>query len=125
MQRRHQKILEESPSVAVNEVLRSHMGDAAIAAGKAIGYVGAGTVEFLLAPDGAFYFLEVNTRLQVEHPVTEEVTGLDLVRLQLEIAARRARSRRRRTPPSRAATRSRCASTPRTRRRTSSRRPER
>ena len=87
VQRRHQKILEESPSVAVNEVLRAHMGDAAIAAGKAIGYVGAGTVEFLLAPDGAFYFLEVNTRLQVEHPVTEEVTGLDLVRLQLEIAA--------------------------------------
>ncbi len=87
VQRRHQKILEESPSVAVNEVLRSHMGDAAVAAGKAIGYVGAGTVEFLLAPDGAFYFLEVNTRLQVEHPVTEEVTGLDLVRLQLEIAA--------------------------------------
>ncbi len=87
VQRRHQKILEESPSIAVNEVLRAHMGEAAIAAGQAIGYVGAGTVEFLLAPDGAFHFLEVNTRLQVEHPVTEEVTGLDLVRLQLEIAA--------------------------------------
>ena len=87
VQRRHQKILEESPSVAVNEVLRAHMGDAAVAAGKAIGYVGAGTVEFLLAPTGEFFFLEVNTRLQVEHPVTEEVTGLDLVRLQLEVAS--------------------------------------
>jgi acetyl/propionyl-CoA carboxylase alpha subunit len=87
VQRRHQKILEESPSVAVNEVLRAHMGEAAIAAGKAIGYASAGTVEFLLAPSGEFFFLEVNTRLQVEHPVTEEVTGLDLVRLQLEVAA--------------------------------------
>jgi propionyl-CoA carboxylase alpha chain len=87
VQRRHQKILEESPSVAVNEVLRAHMGEAAIAAGRAIGYASAGTVEFLLAPSGEFFFLEVNTRLQVEHPVTEEVTGLDLVRLQLEVAA--------------------------------------
>jgi propionyl-CoA carboxylase alpha chain len=87
VQRRHQKILEESPSVAVEDELRGRMGAAAVAAGKAIGYVSAGTVEFLLGDDGQFYFLEVNTRLQVEHPVTEEVRGIDLVRLQLEIAA--------------------------------------
>jgi acetyl/propionyl-CoA carboxylase alpha subunit len=87
IQRRHQKILEESPSTAVDDALRGSMGQAAVAAGRAIGYAGAGTVEFLLAPDRRFYFLEVNTRLQVEHPVTEQVTGLDLVRLQLEIAA--------------------------------------
>ncbi len=86
IQRRHQKVLEESPSVAVDAALRKRMGDAAVAAGKAIGYVGAGTVEFLLGDDGEFYFLEVNTRLQVEHPVTEEVLLLDLVRCQLEIA---------------------------------------
>jgi propionyl-CoA carboxylase alpha chain len=87
IQRRHQKILEESPSVAVDAALRARMGDAAVAAGRAIGYVSAGTVEFLLGDDGHFYFLEVNTRLQVEHPVTEEVLGVDLVRAQLEIAA--------------------------------------
>ncbi|HEV3055882.1 MAG TPA: biotin carboxylase N-terminal domain-containing protein [Solirubrobacteraceae bacterium] len=87
IQRRHQKILEESPSVAVDDALRTRMGEAAVAAGCAIGYVSAGTVEFLLADDGEFYFLEVNTRLQVEHPVTEEVRGIDLVRAQLEIAA--------------------------------------
>jgi acetyl/propionyl-CoA carboxylase alpha subunit len=86
IQRRHQKILEESPSVAVDEELRARMGAAAVAAGETIDYVGAGTVEFLLGDDGAFFFLEVNTRLQVEHPVTEMVTGLDLVRLQLEVA---------------------------------------
>ncbi|MFY9487400.1 MAG: biotin carboxylase N-terminal domain-containing protein [Solirubrobacterales bacterium] len=86
IQRRHQKILEESPSTAVDEKLRKRMGDAAVAAGKALGYCGAGTVEFILAPDGEFFFLEVNTRLQVEHPVTEAVTGLDLVRLQLLVA---------------------------------------
>jgi propionyl-CoA carboxylase alpha chain len=86
IQRRYQKIVEESPSPGVDDALRDELGAAAIAAGKAIGYVGAGTAEFVLAPDGRFYFLEVNTRLQVEHPVTEMVTGLDLVRLQLLVA---------------------------------------
>ena len=83
VQRRYQKIVEEAPSVAVDEALRARMGAAAVAAGRAIGYVGAGTVEFMLDRTGAFYFLEMNTRLQVEHPVTEAITGLDLVRLQI------------------------------------------
>jgi acetyl-CoA carboxylase biotin carboxylase subunit len=86
LQRRHQKIVEESPSPAVNEELRREMGEAAVNIGRAIGYTNAGTVEFILAPSGEFYFIEVNTRLQVEHPVTEMITGLDLVRLQIEIA---------------------------------------
>src|SRR5207249_1341087 len=86
LQRRHQKVLEESPSPAVGEELRSRMGEVAVRAAQAAGYTNAGTVEFLLAPDGNFYFLEVNARLQVEHPVTEEVTGIDLVREQIRIA---------------------------------------
>ncbi len=86
IQRRFQKIVEEAPSLAVDEPLRHRLGQAAVSAGKAMGYVGAGTVEFMLDPSGEFYFLEVNPRLQVEHPVTEAVTGLDLVQIQILVA---------------------------------------
>jgi acetyl-CoA carboxylase biotin carboxylase subunit len=86
-QRRHQKIIEESPAPRLTPAQRQQIGAAAIEAARAVAYVNAGTVEFIAAPDGAFYFLEMNTRLQVEHPVTELLTGVDLVRLQFQITA--------------------------------------
>ena len=87
VQRRHQKLIEESPSPAVTPELRKRMGDAAIAGAKAIDYVGAGTIEMLLDEDGSFFFMEMNTRIQVEHPVTEMLYGVDLVKEQIRVAS--------------------------------------
>ncbi|MEQ9398565.1 MAG: acetyl-CoA carboxylase biotin carboxylase subunit [Longimicrobiales bacterium] len=87
IQRRHQKLIEEAPSPALTPALRAEMGEAAVKAGKAIDYVGAGTVEFLLDQSGEFFFMEMNTRIQVEHPVTEVTTGIDLVKEQVRVAA--------------------------------------
>lgn len=87
LQRRNQKVLEEAPSIALDSELRNRMGEAAVKAAKAVGYKNAGTIEFLVDKNGQFYFMEMNTRIQVEHPVTEMITGIDIVKEQLKIAA--------------------------------------
>ena len=93
IQRNHQKVIEEAPSVAISEKLRKKMGEAAVKAAKAANYVNAGTIEFLLEKNEQFYFMEMNTRIQVEHPVTEWVTGIDLIKEQIRIASGRAACR--------------------------------
>ena len=87
IQRRHQKLLEEAPSPALNDALRQKMGEAAVRAAQAVNYEGVGTIEFLLDKNNDFYFMEMNTRVQVEHPVTEMVTGIDIIKEQIKIAA--------------------------------------
>ena len=87
IQRRHQKVIEEAPSAAISPELRKEMGETAVKAARAVGYVNAGTIEFLLDKHKQFYFMEMNTRIQVEHPVTEAVTGIDLIKEQIKIAA--------------------------------------
>jgi acetyl-CoA carboxylase biotin carboxylase subunit len=98
VQRRHQKLIEEAPSPAMTPALRTSMGDAAVRGAKAIEYIGAGTVEMLLDADGSYYFMEMNTRIQVEHPVTEMLTGVDLVKEQIRIGAG-LEMREKETPP--------------------------
>jgi acetyl-CoA carboxylase biotin carboxylase subunit len=87
IQRRHQKLIEESPSPSISEEIRAEMGEVAVRAAKSVGYINAGTIEFLVEPDGRYYFMEMNTRVQVEHPVTEMVTGVDIIKEQIRVAA--------------------------------------